>query len=371
VAATFGEGAAPLTVNGPFGDSHGDAAIVAPRREHESDASGFSRAVEELARQRLAGGDFAGAAIAAREISARDECRGFLIGLARAASHAGDPRWLRYSEEAEHLADGLSGFLDDRFDQNSRMPLLRWHALVDMADLYRACGMPARAIGAMARSSQARLALHAIREIIDAQADTALLAPRVSPHLAALRAALERGEMPARKPGGEPEDQATLRAAMARTWMALGDPDRARDELAAIARVDPELRAGIAAEIDRAAPAPATAGQAPEKARWVSVEEIAGIVQRGDPRAAERLADLQLDTRERQEYWRDVARAHLDRGDRRAARRIAGRIETAAVRGGLLREIDRIAGGGAPCPPSGEIVAVVIDNHQPGNPEKQ
>ena len=120
-----------------------------------------------------------------------------------------------------------------------------------------------------------------------------------------------------------------------------------------------------------ASPTPASPISAGAERRWVKIEGLAVLVRAGDLAAASELAEQQLDTRLRQAFRRDLARAFLDRGQIDKAREVAKRIEDSSVQMALGREITRVAEGGDVTPPAGDIIAVVIDNDQPGNPEKQ
>ncbi len=330
--------------------------------------------IEARARALLKAGDFAAAGRAAAEIDWPPKRCALEIELAKAAFAAGNAQWRALASATTETARRLEEE-DPWHDAASAEPLRRYWAVRALGELHEADGNPARAVGVLALSSRTSDVLFEMEAIYRRAASRATLRAALTTELERLRRGLADGSVPAadapehlRRPEG-------VRRAMARLWAVLGEEGEARRDLGALPG-DPvlawrELREQISEipETERA-PAPEDDGDAIDF-RVVPLEEIAAAIAAGDLALAARLAECHIDDRRRQAYRRDVARACLDRGDVAAAKTVQARVEDRGIARALAGEIARVGAGGSPTPPTGEVLAVVIDNDQPGNPEKQ
>lgn len=231
-------------------------------------------------------------------------------------------------------------------DAASVEPLRRYWAVRALAELHETDGDPARAVGVLALSSRTSDVLFDMEAIYRRTASRATLRTALRAELERLRRGLADGSVPVDDAPEHLRRPESVRRAIARLWAVLGDPVPAWREL--------REQTG---EIPKAARSPAPEDDHDDiDFRVVPLEEIA---------LAARLAECHIDDRRRQAYRRDVARACLDQGDVAAAKTIQARIEDRGIADALAGEIERVGAGGAPTPPAGEVLAVVIDNDQP------
>ena len=353
---------------------------------HHKDAAGASPGLElkptkppEL-KDFLRKQDFSGADKFADALEGAEARFRAYLRISKDAAYAKDRHTLIYAEAAEVALDSLPEEQDAELDAASRGTLLRYNAADSLAALYCEIDRPDFAARALGRSSYFSLTLHQMRSLLRKYPDAPGLPSEISAVLRRTRARLDRGEDPLADAPEWEQNKDKLVAAMAKTWAALGDHETARAEIEALP--PGEMRDEIEAKLDgrETHHPPKTAAhnqveqsspQEPEKRRYVDVAEIVECIAAGDLAGAATLAGLHNNSHTRDRYLRDVARASADTGELSTARDFARLIENTDVRTAALKELDRVAAGGAPVPPAGTLVAVIVDNNQPGNPEKQ